>query len=102
MFKAFDKDLIVCEPHLSRSGAKVAFLQSHRGQSIRLCLSDKKDPLHAPWGVSSFDDAATRQNLDLVCTPSLQTFLDDLDDQVLSYLTERSETFLKGNRLGNR
>ena len=93
MYSAFKAPITVAEPQQTPKGAKIAFLSANG--PVRICLAKPSQPLQAPWGCSSFDDSATRVNLDLSCPPALDAFFADVDKQIKTYLLEHSETFFK-------
>ena len=83
-----------CAPHaVEREPLRALVREPLRALAQGSLRALVQEPLRALWGCSSFDDAATRVNLDLVCTPPLEILLNEFDDQVLGYLTEHSSTF---------
>ena len=76
-------------------------LVTTKGAKTCLLMADKKpvflkpkSRVTCPFGITSWEDDATRKNLEIRCTPELETFFGSLDEWAMSYIAQHSARLL--------
>ena len=77
-------------------------LVTAKGAKTCLLTADKKPVAYqpksrvtCPFGITSWEDDTTRKNLELRCTPELESFFGSFDEWAISYIAQNSGRLLK-------
>ena len=89
---SFAKTWQLADVFVTAKGAKQCLLSDGSGKHPVVYIPDEL--LVAPFGFSSWEES-TRKNLELRCTPSVESFFTQLDDWARAYLLEHSERLFK-------
>ena len=73
-------------------GAKQCALTDGAGKAIRY---KSEDVLTVPFGLSAWEEGATRKNLELRCTPAVEDYFEQFNEWARAYLVEHSERIFK-------
>ena len=81
----------------STKGIKSAPISDKKGNPVFCMLTQKDQPLSAPFGASAYNDpTAIRQNICFRCHEQLESAMTNVDAYMANYVKEHSQRLFKG------